>query len=129
MCAGSPEAGTVATTASDVYMVGGLAYELLTAGITPFHWLAVNPLLFTLRRASRDPVLIPGTRFTMPGLLGKSVLEVAAEDDEPIPWCVRVDGSPGSAGRLEALKAVVTQCLATEAGWSTQGGSAAGHSG
>ena len=116
MCVGSPEAGTVATTASDVYMVGGLAYELLTAGTTPFHWLAVNPLLFTLRRASRDPVLIPGTPFTMPGLLGKSVLEVAAADGIDVPWCVRVDGSPGSLERLEALKAVVTQCLAAEPG-------------
>jgi phage shock protein A len=52
----------------------------------------------------------------MPGLLGKSVLEVAAADGIDVPWCVRVDGSPGSAGRLEALKAVVTQCLAAEPG-------------
>ena len=117
MCAGSPEAGTVATTASDVYMVGGLAYELLTAGITPFHWLAVNPSLFTRRRASRDPVAVPGLPGVMAsGLYGKSVLEVAAVDGIGIPWCVRVDGSPGSAGRLEALKAVVTQCLAAEPG-------------
>ncbi len=109
--------GVVVTAACDVYMVGGLAYELLTGGTAPFHWLAVNPSLFTLRRASRDPVAVPGLRGMMAsGLYGKSVLEVAAEDTEPITWCVRVDGSPGSAGRLEALKAVVTQCLAAEPG-------------
>jgi serine/threonine protein kinase len=117
VCAGSTEASTVATTACDVYMVGGLAYELLTGGTVPFHWLAVNPSLFTLRRASRDPVAVPGLRGAMvPGLYGKSVLEVAAEDGVDVPWCVRVDGSPGSAGRLEALKAVVSQCLAADPG-------------
>jgi hypothetical protein len=107
----------VVTAACDVYMVGGLAYELLTGGTVPFHWLVENPLLFTRRRASRDPVAIPGARgISISGLYGKSVLEVAEEEGEPIPWCVRVDGSPGSAGRLEALKAVVTQCLAAEPG-------------
>jgi hypothetical protein len=33
---------TAATTASDVYVVGGLAYELLTGGTAPFHWLATD---------------------------------------------------------------------------------------
>ena len=116
-CVATQSGGVVVTAACDVYMVGGLAYELLTGGTVPFHWLVENPLLFTRRRASRDPVAVPGLRGMMAsGLYGKSVLEVAAEDDEPIPWCVRVDGSPGSAGRLEALKAVVTQCLAAEPG-------------
>jgi hypothetical protein len=50
------------------------------------------------------------------GLFGKSVLEVAAVDGIDVPWCVRVDGSAGSGGRLEALKTVVTQCLAAEPG-------------
>jgi hypothetical protein len=117
VCAGSLEEGTLATTASDVYMVGGLAYELLTAGITPFHWLVEHPLLFTRRRASRDPVAVPGLPGVMAsGLYGKSVLEVAAVDGIGIPWCVRVDGSPGSPERLEALKAVVVQCFAEEPG-------------
>jgi hypothetical protein len=119
VCAGSAEAGTVATTASDVYMVGGLAYELLTAGTAPFHWLATDlesRLLLGRRRATVGRVPIPGLRSGLPGLLGKSVLEAAEEDCEPIPWCVRVEGSPGIGDRLEDLKALMVQCLATEPG-------------
>jgi hypothetical protein len=111
------EAGTVATTASDVYMVGGLAYELLTGGTAPFHWLAgdlQSALFLGQRRATAGRVPFPGLRGGLPGLLGKSVLEVAQDDGEPIPWCVRAEGTPGGLGRLAELKALLEQCLAAE---------------
>ncbi len=117
VCAGTAVDSTPATTASDVYMVGGLAYELLTGGTAPFHWLATDiaaALNLGKRRATAGRVDIPGVRGGLPGLLGKSVLEVAADDGEPIPWCVRAEGTPGGPGRLAELKALLEQCLATE---------------
>ena len=41
--AGSLDAGVIATPASDVYMLGGLMFEVLTCGLTPYYWL--NPAL------------------------------------------------------------------------------------
>jgi hypothetical protein len=101
-------------------MVGGLAYELLTGGTPPFHWLAtdlLSALLLGRRRgtAYHSVVELPGSRFSgLRGLLGKSVLEVAKYDGEPIPWCVRAEGTPGGPGRLAELKALLEQCLAAE---------------
>ena len=38
--AGSVITGVTATPASDVYMLGGLMFEVLTCGLTPYYWLA-----------------------------------------------------------------------------------------
>ena len=37
--AGSLTAGVTATPASDVYMLGGLMFEVLTCGLAPYYWL------------------------------------------------------------------------------------------
>ncbi len=110
--AGSEASGRVVTTASDVYMVGGFTYELLTAGTSPFHWLSRVPQLLIERLTSADPVEIPGTDMEVPGLLHKNVLEAAEVDRKPIPWCVQADATPGSAGRLAEVKGLMACCLA-----------------
>ncbi len=43
VCAGSTSmVGTVANTATDVYMLGSLVYEVLTGATMPFHWLCTD---------------------------------------------------------------------------------------
>jgi hypothetical protein len=110
--AGSEASGRVVSTASDVYMVGGFTYELLTAGTPPFHWLSRNAQFLIERLTSADPVESPGTDVLLPGLLHKNVLEAAEADRKPIPWCVHADATPGSAGRLGEVKGLMTSCLA-----------------
>lgn len=103
-----------AKTSCDVYMVGGLVFELLTAGDLPFHWLSGNRQMLIDRRASAGPVRVPGFQVPAAGLYGKTVLEAAEMDGVGVSWCVRASASPGSEGRLEALKALMTACWAAE---------------
>ena len=37
--AGSLAAGVTVSPASDVYMLGGLMFEVLTCGLTPYYWM------------------------------------------------------------------------------------------
>ncbi len=108
------DGGVVATSSSDVYQFGGLMHEVLTAGDVPFWWLVVNPQVLTLRRTSDGPVPIPGTRFTDVGLKGKSTIEAAGVDGQPITLRVRMDGSEGSRGRLRQVVKIMEDCLETD---------------
>jgi hypothetical protein len=109
VCEGNAIKGVVASVMSDVYMVGGLMYELLTGGTAPFHWLTGDPHLLVLRRQSAGMVAEG-----VPSLRGKSVLEAAAIDRQEIPWRVRASSLPGSAARLETVKSMLADCLALE---------------
>jgi serine/threonine protein kinase len=110
--------GVLTSWKGDVYMLGGLLYELLTGGVPPFHWLItkeelrVSVGLFIARRRTSEPVLIPGVG-RAEGLLGKSVIEVAnADGSVVIPWCVRGPGTLGDAKRLNETRALLESCLA-----------------
>jgi serine/threonine protein kinase len=107
--------GTSATTASDVYMVGGLFFELLTAGLPPFFWLVRNVTLFRDRRSSAVLVTVPGLAGPgLPGLAGKSTLEAADVDRVTVPWCVQLEHSAGSEERLRQAQELTGRCLATD---------------
>jgi serine/threonine protein kinase len=104
--------GVVATTATDMYQFGGTLHEIMTCGDAPFWWLLEHPTILVQRRRSRDPIRIPGSRFSLPGLLGKNTLQAAALDSEPVTWRVRVEeGNEGSACRLRELVEILEGCL------------------
>ncbi len=103
---------TEATVESDVYMLGGFLYELLTSGLAPFHWLQSNSQLLKDRLLCSSVVPVPGTS-PAPGLLGKNVLEAARIDKVALPWCVATPRS-GSAERLEELKRLLSRCLVSD---------------
>jgi hypothetical protein len=104
----------VATSSSDVYQFGGLMHEVLTAGDVPFWWLVENPPLLALRRRSEGTVRIPGTPFSMTGLKGKSTVEAAGIDGQPITLRVRVEGNAGSRDRLQRVVKIMEDCLDTD---------------
>ncbi len=97
-------------------MVGGLIYELLTAGTAPFHWLLLGDTSSAVQRlttGSAAPVDVPGAGLH-PGLLNKNVLEAAAIDGVEIPWRVQVDNMTGDQGRLAELKDLMMSCWALD---------------
>ena len=123
--------GVRATSASDVYMFGGLMLEVLTGGTPPFHW--VPPGLLAWRR-QQDPSPSRTRRRDaagggggggggggsggggghggggggVSGLRGLSSLEAAVADGEVVTYAV----VPSPSQQLVAL---MTQCLATKA--------------
>jgi hypothetical protein len=109
---GTGDSGVVATTATDIYQFGGTLHEIMTCGDAPFWWLLGIPQMLYQRRCTADPMPVPGTTVTVPGLLGRSTLEAASLDREPVTWRVRlVEGSEGSAGRLRELVDILEGCL------------------
>jgi hypothetical protein len=65
------------------------------------------------RRRSKDPVPVPGSRYTLPGLADKHVLEAAEVDGERVPWAIAPDLPWLPTVELEqAVRRVMVECLA-----------------
>ena len=108
--AGNLKDGVLATPASDVYMLGGLMFEVLTCGLTPFYWL--NPTLMSQRRRQAAGMRFrpPGTLSDVCGLGSLSTLDAAAVDGVEIEWRV---GSGGGVygGGVPSLLELMGHCL------------------
>jgi hypothetical protein len=63
------------------------------------------------RRCSAEPVEIPGTDFTVPGLKNMNTLVAAAVDKKAPTWRVRLGDVPGSGTRLQEVVSIMEGCL------------------
>jgi hypothetical protein len=100
-----------ASKASDVYMLGGLFYEILTLGKVPFQWLLPFHTAESLLQRRTSAEAVPDSSGQLrPGLLDKNVLEAAVIDGVEVPWSVQQAASPGSASRLVEAKSLVERC-------------------
>ena len=99
-----------ATPASDVYMFGGLMFEVLTGGCQPFYWLPVETLLARRTTPVGTKVAVPGVG-KLQGLQGVSAIDAAARDGVDVRWSIDASSLPDSADRLALLKELMAQCL------------------
>ena len=118
--AGNQTDGVTTTPASDVYMLGGLMFEVLTCGERPYYWMRdVNLLSQRRAHAARELFRPDGTPGLFAGLLGLSVVDAAAVDEIDVPWRIRDGGASGriygTVGCMGRLKALMTRCLDSNA--------------
>jgi uncharacterized membrane protein YgcG len=102
--------GRVASTHSDVYMLGGLMFEVLTGGRSPYFWIHEDTRLGAMlacRRAPPHVVVALGGGVSHAGLRGLSTLAAAARDGVAVPWHVSDDS--GAVVVLAAADADASQ--------------------
>ena len=109
----SPTDGVPASPASDVYMFGGLMFEVLTCGRTPYYWLSDTRLVVQRRNVpdgtSFRPEGLP-THTRMSGLGGLSICGAAAVDRIDVDWRVGGESTLDSELRRELI-ALMEHCL------------------
>ena len=108
MVDGKSTGGVEATPAGDVYMLGGLMFEVLTTGLVPFYWMNDARLLVQRRRHAAGILFRPeGTPSVFMGLKDLSILEAAKVDG--------VELSAVFSSELEPLVDVMSTCLRANA--------------
>ena len=96
-----------ATTASDVYMFGGLMFEVLTGGLPPYYWTKGTA---PVRRQHTDGVVVQVNGSRVTGIGHQSTLQAAAADGVAVQWAV--DGADGGAdGSFARAVALMEGCL------------------
>jgi hypothetical protein len=93
-------------------MLGGLLYELLTAGHPPYHWLLYDTDLLRARFELESPACVTGPETV--GLKGTNVLEAACIDGVPIPWSVQGIPAPDADASFLEAKEIMTVCFQKE---------------
>jgi hypothetical protein len=88
----------IASVQTDVYMLGGLMFEVLTAGRhAPFFWMSAEHLIMLRATTSINTV------------------DAASANGVAIPWAIALDaGWTGVADGVERLKALMSRCLDAE---------------
>ena len=118
--AGSLSEGVTATPASDVYMLGGLMFEVLTCGLTPYYWMSDAPkLIYQRRRVAAGELFRPaGLPMKVSGLAGLSMLQAAKEDDIDVPWALSMPAGAGSVydSGVGGLIDLMERCLNADDG-------------
>ena len=115
---GSLRDGVTATPASDVYMLGGLMFEVLTCGLAPCHWMRDVALVAQRRCHPAGEVFRPdGFPADVKGLAGLTVVDAAGVDGVPVTWRVVDDGGDDVqyGSRVGRLVEVMAHCLASDA--------------
>ena len=111
--AGSVHEGVTVTPAGDVYMLGGLIFEVLTCGLTPYHWLNCALMVQRRRVATGKLFRPPGTLSDVAGLGDASVLNAATMDGVEIQW--RTGGGSVYDTGIGLLVDLMERCWASDA--------------
>ena len=102
---GEGDGGRIASPASDVYMFGGLMFEVLTSGLPPYHWMSPSLVWHRRLAAARVPFRPTGVPVDMPGLRGLTVVEAAEVDGVALEWRVSGQVRDVSRGLVDLMKA------------------------